>query len=511
VVPSVTVDDDIERRARERVGSVLRGKYRLERLLGVGGMGAVFAAVHQNNRNKVAIKMLHTELSINAEIRGRFLREGYIANSVEHPGVVRVLDDDTSEDGAVFLVLDLLEGETLSAKLDASEKLAPREVARVAIDVLEILAAAHDKGIVHRDIKPENVFVTKQGAVKILDFGIARVLEGTTASSTRSGQSVGTPAYMAPEQALGHTKKLGPHSDIWSVGATMFTLLTGRYAHDAESIGELMVRAATQPVTPIESVEKGIPADLARVIDKALSFEIADRWKNAAEMRGELGVVLAKLQAGTRRSAPSFTEDSAADEEDEDEIASAPTEKPPPLESRTGPNNRAIGDVGVSGRTPVVAFSDSVPDSAPGRRRATIGTFAAGAVVVAALGAAIILSRRSSDDVARSVVLPSSAVVASLPSPPVPLPPQSAIAGATESKPVEAKVVETKPADVKAADVNASETKIEVPPAPSVSKTTAVIKPPVVRNTSAAAAPASAAVPPPRPPSKPTIDPLDRQ
>jgi serine/threonine-protein kinase len=283
---------DIERRARERVGAVLRGKYRLDRLLGVGGMGSVFAATHTNNKNRVAIKILHAELSLNTEVRARFLREGYVANTVEHPGAVRVLDDDATDDGAVFLVSDLLDGETLQARWERHVTMAKEDVALVAIQLLDVLSAAHAKGILHRDVKPENVFLTRTGGVKVLDFGIARLREGGAHDSiTSAGQMVGTPAFMAPEQALGRDD-LGPQADVWAVGATMFALLTARFVHEARTNSELLVFTATRPPRPIASVDASVSPPLAAIIDKALSFDPADRWPDARAMQRALRELL---------------------------------------------------------------------------------------------------------------------------------------------------------------------------------------------------------------------------
>lgn len=150
--------DELESRARERVGATL-GKYVIERLLGVGGMAAVYAARHRNG-NRVAVKVLHRELSVDGNIRQRFLREGYVANAVEHAGVVRVLDDDTAADGSVFLVMELLEGETLEARLRRKGVLDAADVLSLTDQLLDVLAAAHGRGILHRDIKPENLFLT---------------------------------------------------------------------------------------------------------------------------------------------------------------------------------------------------------------------------------------------------------------------------------------------------------------------------------------------------------------
>src|SRR4051812_24888273 len=185
------VEDDIELRARERLGTTLRGKYRLERLLGVGGMAAVYLALHRNGR-RMALKLLHPELSLNREIRERFLREGQAANRVAHPGAVAVLDDDVSEDGAAFLVMELLAGDSLEELwLRHGQRLSAHAASAIGLELLAVLEVAHDNGIVHRDIKPANLFVTNDGQLKVLDFGIARVLEPGQSSSTQTGLTLG--------------------------------------------------------------------------------------------------------------------------------------------------------------------------------------------------------------------------------------------------------------------------------------------------------------------------------
>src|SRR5580658_675100 len=224
---SGSMRSDLDDHARARVGSAINPKYRLERLIGSGGMAAVYLGSHRNG-NRVAIKVLHPHVAIDAELRDRFLREGYVANKVDHRGAVRVLDDDTAEDGTVFLVMELLEGETLDARFERSgRRLGAREVCEFAHQLLDVLAAAHSKGVVHRDIKPENLFLTSEGVVKVLDFGIARLREaGGAHAATQTGRMIGTPAFMPPEQALGRSKEIDGQTDLWAVGATMFTLVS---------------------------------------------------------------------------------------------------------------------------------------------------------------------------------------------------------------------------------------------------------------------------------------------
>ncbi|MBI4703981.1 MAG: protein kinase [Deltaproteobacteria bacterium] len=276
-------------RPSARVGELLEGKWRLDALLGVGAMAAVYQATHRNG-NRVAIKLLHPALCSNEEVRARFLREGYVANKVEHKGAVAVQDDGVTGDGSAFLVMELLEGETLEARRKRKGgKLAPAEVLSAVDQLLGTLAAAHERGIVHRDIKPENVFLTRDGSVKVLDFGIARLRELSAAGSlTMIGSLLGSPAFMPPEQARGRHDELDARSDVWAVGATMFTLLTGKYVHPTETASEALAMAATQPARSIAALEPGLGPELGELVDKALRFHQAERWPDARSMQEAL-------------------------------------------------------------------------------------------------------------------------------------------------------------------------------------------------------------------------------
>jgi len=251
-------------------------------------MACVYAATHLRNADRVAVKILHRELSIDGGVRARFLRGGRAANRVAHSGTVRVLDDDTADDGSLFLVMDLLDGETFHARCRRSGgRLGAREVVKLVCQVLDVLSAAHAKGVVHRDLKPENLFLTRDGEVKVLDFGLARPREGSP-TATRTGAVFGTPAFMAPEQALGKTCEIDAQSDLWAVGATAFLLLTGRLVHQGATSEEMLVLSATQPAPAIGSVVHDVPPIIATVVDRALAFDKAGRWPNARAMRDAL-------------------------------------------------------------------------------------------------------------------------------------------------------------------------------------------------------------------------------
>jgi serine/threonine-protein kinase len=283
-----TPSAQLEQRAKRRLGRTLKNKYTLERVLGVGGMAAVYLGVHRNGY-RVAVKILHPELSIEGDVRARFVREGYVANAIGHQGAVRVLDDDTAEDGAAFLVMELLEGETLQDRSRRSDlRLPHREVCALAHQLLDVLAAAHDKGVVHRDVKPENLFLTRARTLKVLDFGIARIRDDPGAAATGTGVRMGTPAFMPPEQALGRTAEIDARTDVWACGATMFTLLAGRFVHEAATGPELVVHTATRQARSLRGVAIEVPAPIAAVVDRALRFEREERWPSARAMQEAL-------------------------------------------------------------------------------------------------------------------------------------------------------------------------------------------------------------------------------
>lgn len=283
----MTDEEELRAIVEKRIGSTVRDRYRLDRLLGVGGMAAVYRGV-DGDGHTVAVKILHPSLAPSASTSARFLKEASVANAIDHPGVVRVLDSDRTPDGA-FLVMELLEGESVDVRsAETGGRLPIAEVCDIALAILGVLEAAHARGIIHRDIKPPNVFLTNTNEVKILDFGIARMHEGPDAIVTQAGAAMGTPAYMPPEQAQGLTHEIDPRTDLWAVGAMMFTLITNEYVHQAETPQRLLEYAVTRPARPILSLVPTVPTRLARVIDRALAFDKKERFASAAEMRAAI-------------------------------------------------------------------------------------------------------------------------------------------------------------------------------------------------------------------------------
>ncbi len=265
--------------ANRRIGLVLDDKWRLDRLLGVGGMAAVYAATHRNGA-RAAIKLLPFSVATGPEICQRLLREGYLANRIKHPAVTRVLDDQIDYDKEhAYIVMELLSGETARERVERSGPLEPPEAVAMMLALADCLSAAHAANVIHRDIKPENIFITESG-VKVLDFGIARALDGNS-NLTQTGTSLGTPAYMSPEQARGKHEEISPQSDIYSLGATLLFLISGQTIHEGENALELMVRAAWTPAPPALEICPQISPDLAAVIDRCCAFEPKERYPSA--------------------------------------------------------------------------------------------------------------------------------------------------------------------------------------------------------------------------------------
>ncbi|MBK6517074.1 MAG: serine/threonine protein kinase [Polyangiaceae bacterium] len=370
-------------------GTLFDGKWRVEHVLGEGGMGAVYAATHVRNGARVAIKVLHADVARDAGQRERFLQEGYAANRVGHPGVVRVLDDGTTPEGATFLVMERLDGRSLEALAEERGGLLPLdEVIRVSLRWLEVMAAAHGQGIVHRDLKPENVFVCTDGTIKVLDFGLARVKEVVSQKRlTTTGVPLGTPAFMPPEQALAHWDEVDTRSDVYSLGASMFTLLTGQLVHDGRTVPELLVAVSTRQARPIRSLSPSVPAALAVVIDRALSHSPAHRYRDAAEMSAALRAALVTQVEGGGRvtvgsaGAGAFNRDDSVQRGGRSEDAHAT------LVARTYPIAPARSEAGPLNLGPGRSTESPVSTGSPRRPAGRGALFGGLAALALALGA----------------------------------------------------------------------------------------------------------------------------
>jgi serine/threonine-protein kinase len=268
------------------------GKWRIVRELAHGGTSTVYEAVHRNGR-RAAVKVLRPSLAADQRGRARFLRESALANRVNHPGVISVIDEDVTPEGLVFLVMELLAGETLEQRwARCGKRLPAADAIAIVVEILEPLAAVHRVGIVHRDLKPSNVFLSTHG-IKLLDFGVARLREinADEGAITRSGAMLGTPAFMAPEQARGHWHDIDARTDIWAVGAILFVLLSGRHVHEGHTPNELLIASATQPAESLMRFAPDVPARLVALVDRALSRDKEMRWPDAASMLAELRAI----------------------------------------------------------------------------------------------------------------------------------------------------------------------------------------------------------------------------
>jgi eukaryotic-like serine/threonine-protein kinase len=298
--------------AAAMVGARLGGKYDLVRLLGRGGMGAVYEATNVNTGRRVAIKTLHAHMLRDAQMRKRFLQEARAATQIEHPNVIDVLDLDIDASlGVPFIVQEFLSGATLAERLDAtpSQRFAPDEALAVAVPVMGALIAAHALGIVHRDLKPENIFLVRErsgGEVpRVIDFGIAKFIEETDAAlGTRTGVMLGTPAYMSPEQATGLIATLDAQTDVWAMGVVLYEMLSGRLPYEAENahltVGMIQYR---EPV-PLSERMPDLDADLVAVIHRALTKDRTARYPTMQAFLGDLLETSAWTRTATSVSAP---------------------------------------------------------------------------------------------------------------------------------------------------------------------------------------------------------------
>jgi serine/threonine-protein kinase len=290
--PSVSLSD-----VRSRIGTTVAGRYRLLRMIGEGGMGAVFEAEASPSGARVAVKLIKPAYAASPEVNARFLQEVQVATSIGHPNIVRVLDAGTDASGP-YIVLELLMGETLCDVLER-RTLGPREALGVMAATLEALGAAHAVGVVHRDIKPENIFLLNGAdrctGVKLLDFGISKILSMQSAGGglTRAGMAVGTPDYMSPEQAGGG--RVDGRADLWSVGAVLYEAIARAKPFEGESYQQLVSRIILMPHIPLQQRVPAAPRGVCDLIDRALRKEAGDRYPSAEAMVADVRHLLATL------------------------------------------------------------------------------------------------------------------------------------------------------------------------------------------------------------------------
>jgi serine/threonine protein kinase len=394
----------------ELEGSLVAGKYRIKRRIGVGGMGAVYEGEHVEIGKRVAIKVIEHEHARSEELAARFRREARAASAVESEHIVHVFDVGHDEKVGLYMVMELLVGEDLASRLEKSGgKIPVDEAVTIATQAARALGRAHAAGVVHRDLKPANLFLTTREdgtvAVKILDFGISKLVRpGSDAKSsalTREGSVMGTPTYMSPEQAQG--LPVDARTDIWSLASVLYEALAGRTAYaQRDTYEQMIVQIVTQKPRPIEEVAPWVPAPIARVLETALVHDVEARASDAAAFAKKLAEA-ARIPTG----APSGT----------DATVLAPASDPAPASSaRSG----AAAPPPTS--TGVVVGVRTQPDAGLPPKRSSFTMIAlAGAVLIGAIVVFALVTREPSPKSATQgglVAAPPSAeaVAPSLPS-----------------------------------------------------------------------------------------------
>jgi serine/threonine-protein kinase len=362
-----------------RPGLVVAGKYRLDRLLGEGGMGAVWAATHTTTRKRLALKLLKAPEERRAELGRRFRREARAACAARHPNIVEVHDVLELEDGTPAMIMELLEGETLQRRLDRVGRLDVAETTGVLLPVLSAIGAAHDAGIVHRDLKPENIYLARalDGAVcvKVLDFGVAKVLLGSdggvSGALTGTGAMLGTPFYMSPEQALDE-KDIDLRSDLWAMGVILYRCLSGVLPTRGASLGHILRTIMVGPLQPLAEVAPTLPREVLEVTDRLLARDRALRPANAAEVAAVLTPFAGARLELPEADAPGAPEGAAT-------VESAPS--PDALAAATPPD---LAQTTASTR----ATTGPVRDGRGPKPRSRVFPLAVGALAIAVLSAA---------------------------------------------------------------------------------------------------------------------------
>ncbi|MFB6350359.1 MAG: serine/threonine-protein kinase, partial [Bradymonadaceae bacterium] len=321
--PSNTDEQALKRQVEQRVGSTIDGVGVLEDVVGIGGMATVYK-IDDGSSEPRAVKLMHEHLADKGTLRKRFLREAKILDQVDHPNAVTVYNHGRATGGEAYFVMELLDGwevETVWKKKD--RELPVAEALEIAMQALDALHAYHEAEVLHRDLKPSNLFLTKTGTVKLIDFGVARFHDDDQDDSerTRSGTALGTPAYMAPEQAMGKVDKLDRRTDVYEIGAVLFTLLSGRRVHEADSNDETLVMAATQPAESVARFAPNLPTEAVQLIDKALSWDQQDRFASAEQMRLAISDLLDDDQQLERKEKVSEEEVEEAEEAVEEDVA----------------------------------------------------------------------------------------------------------------------------------------------------------------------------------------------
>ena len=281
----------------EMIGRTI-GSYKVTKPLGKGGMGAVYAAQHPVIGSKVAIKFLHAQYATDSKIVDRFFNEARAVNIIGHDNVLKILDLNVTDDNRHYFVMEYLHGKALQALVKPNVPVPLEEAGPILVQICLALQAAHDKGIIHRDMKPDNVYLItlngRKNFVKVVDFGIAKLTDdsGNSTGKTQTGMVMGTPAYMSPEQGSGATSQIDARSDVYSLGAMMYQMATGKLPFPGSNFGEVLMGHLQKKPVPPRQVVPSIPEEYAAIILKTLEKSQEDRFQSMSELREAIFAVM---------------------------------------------------------------------------------------------------------------------------------------------------------------------------------------------------------------------------